>query len=218
MQVVLEFPYITIDGAPGVLHMASALTISYSVYRKKAPVYNLGQPILSGFSVGHKYVAGSLVTVAFDIDEISDFINRMVRYRQSKFNTYVDDPDTTNNKIDRNKPVGSSFEVNLEGRTRGTYKNVHTIMRDDLTEFNMHVIMEDEIYGPDRARKLIVYGCQFINNGQVMSIDDIVTENTLSFIARDVREQFDARDKLESIASGVGNITTASDVLTWRRG
>ncbi len=180
IQVILEFPSITINGSPGMLHLTSAISVSYSVYRAKTNVYNIGQPLLAGLALGKKYVAGSIITVSWDIDEISEFVNE---YIESKENI---------EKTDDFGRVTEQFadqELNVKGRSLQSYKQLHTVMRDDLTSFNMMFVMDDEYYGAERVRCIKVYDCQFINNGQVMSINDIVTENTLSFIARDIREQ-----------------------------
>lgn len=194
IQVILRFPDLLVNGEPGVLHLASVITVSYSVYREKAPVYNIGQPLLSGFGIGKKYVAGSLITVSFDTDEISDFINRYLESQENK-------------DFDRTDAL-------LDG---GTYKKIHTMMRDDLSSFDMVFIMEDEMSGVGNAKEIILYDAQFINNGQVMSINDLITENTLSFIARDIREQRPFGTELESYTKNRIALT-ASQILNFTNG
>lgn len=140
------------------IYLGSAITISYSVHRDKVPVFNCGSSIADGFSLGNKYVAGSLITMMNDTDEFSSFMDS-VEQAQS------DDPYLT-----------------IENVKRG-----HSFMRDDLVPFNIHLVFASE-YSPDLTR-IIIYGATFINNGQVMSINDIITENTVSFVATEIDEQ-----------------------------
>lgn len=201
IQVLLEFPTVLIENNPAILHMASALTVSYSVHRAKTPVYNLGQPILDGFGIGKKYVAGSMITIAYDQDEISDFISNTLKK--------VNENDAGNQRFTR-----SALEIEAlnDPTQRLSTKHIHTIMRDDLTPFNIHLIMSEENYGDERLRRIVIYGANFINNGQVMSIEDIVTENTLSFIGKDIREQHDIKEGLQS-AKATTSVVTASSLL-----
>ena len=194
IQVILEFPTLIVDGAPAILNMGSVVTVSYSVYRTKTPVFSLGQPLINGLGLGNKYVAGSLIGIMFDIEEISNFINEYVASNEDS--------------ISSDENLTGTIEI-----TTSTYKEIHTVMKDDLTSFNIHCLMDDEYYGADRARRVIIYDAQFVTSGQVMSIDDIVTEYTTSFIARDIREQHRLTDDITSLSNGAQSYITASDLL-----
>jgi hypothetical protein len=213
--VVLEFPTILIGGEPAVLTMASAISVSYSVYRAKSSVYNMGQPLLGGMAIGRKYVAGSIITVAYEVDEISEFINLFVDGTLAK--AAGDNAQTSSN------PTTLDTEITNQSIADSTLKNIHTVMRDDLTPFNIHFLISDENTGQAQARQVSVYGCQFINNGQVMSINDIITENTLGFIGRDVREQRPIDATTQSLAAGLSKslivgapVQTATQLLSKR--
>lgn len=170
-HVVLEFPGI------GYLYMGSVVTISYSVYREKTPVFNLGNTNVDGFAIGKKYVAGSMVSSMFLKDELADFIERHSDIEALKNSDYSD-----------------FLKKELSGG--GNLKEVHNYMRDDLTSFNVHLIFTSEY--SSEARRIIIYGANFINNGQVSSINDIVTESTASFVAKDVKEQHDISSEISS--------------------
>ena len=60
----------------------------------------------------------------------------------------------------------------------GTY----TFLADELPPFDITVTMANE-YG--KTSKLVIYGVRLINEGQVMSINDIYIENTYQFVAKD---------------------------------
>nr|DAK26586.1 MAG TPA: tail tube protein [Caudoviricetes sp.] len=62
-------------------------------------------------------------------------------------------------------------------------KHYPTMLDDELPPINVTISMVNE-YG-DRSR-LAIYGVTFVNEGQVMSINDTYTENTFQFYAKDI--------------------------------
>jgi hypothetical protein len=167
-HIVLEFP-----NERKFLYMGSVVSLSYSVYRDKTPVFALGQNTIRGFGIGNKYVAGSMVLNMFLDDEIATFINEVIGEREELL-----------------LPDGFNKDQ--------SYKETHTYMRDDITSFNIHAIFSSEYHGD--ATKITIYDANFVNNGQVMSVDDIVTESTASFVAKDVREQHRIGDIITPVA------------------
>lgn len=205
IQVMLEFPTIFVNGQAAILHMASCISISYSVYRAKSMVYNIGQPVLGGLSIGKKYVAGSIITVSYDIDEISNFVETNL----AQANNGQAFKKNSNGTIDDSASSAGTFGIFGDDGDQ-SLKDVHTVMRDDLTPFNIHLLSSEENYGDARANRIVVYGAQFINNGQVMSINDLITENTLQFIGRDIREQHAINSPSQSIISAIPTVTASS--------
>lgn len=140
------------------LYLGNALTISYSEYRDKTPVFNCGSHLIDGFSIGNKYVAGSLITVMYEVDEFANFLQQIDKDERTK-----------------------QFQ-NVVGM-----REFHSYGKDDLIPFNIHCLYTNEYSG--KLRETVIYDATFLNNGQVMSIDDIITENTLQYVARDISEQ-----------------------------
>lgn len=66
------------------------------------------------------------------------------------------------------------------------------VLDDELPPINVTISMANE-YG-DKSH-LALYGVTFVNEGQVMSINDIYTENTFQFYAKDVDYLKSERDK-----------------------
>jgi len=160
-HILLEFSRETKHGP--LLYLGSVMSLSYSVYRDKTPVFNCGSHLIDGFSIANKYVAGSLMTIMYEYDEFAEFLSGIELENRFKDNI--------------------SFEYqNVKG-----IKEFHTYMRDDLLPFNIHAIFTNEYSG--ETREVVIYDATFINNGQVMSIQDIITENTLQYVARDISEQ-----------------------------
>ncbi|RLA68518.1 MAG: hypothetical protein DRQ78_00080 [Epsilonproteobacteria bacterium] len=160
-HILLEFSREVGHGA--LLYLGSALSLSYSVYREKTPVFNCGSHLIDGFSIANKYVAGSLISVMYEFDEFAAFLNQI--------------------EIDQK----TSYKTASEYRNAVGIKEFHTFMRDDLIPFNIHALFTNEYSGD--MRKIVIYDATFMNNGQVMSIEDLITENTLQYVARDIAEQ-----------------------------
>lgn len=196
--IVLEFPH---ESSTDFLLMGSCVSLSYSVFREKTPVFALGKNVIQGFSVGNKYVAGSMVLNMFLDDEIATFISGVLKGEKqssgsgrapSGVNVYNMQDDT-----ERYNTQPSSMTQGIASSNGGPvsgFKNSHTYMRDDITSFNIHVIFSSEQIGDyesgeAESTRIVIYDAQFLNNGQVMSIDDIVTESTASFVAKEVKEQ-----------------------------
>lgn len=66
------------------------------------------------------------------------------------------------------------------------------VLDDELPPINVTISMANE-YG-DKSH-LALYGVTFVNEGQVMSINDIYTENTFQFYAKDVDYLKSERDR-----------------------
>jgi endonuclease YncB( thermonuclease family) len=150
----------------GALYMGSIISISYSTYRDKTPVYNLGNTNIDGFAFGKRYVAGSIVKTLFMNDDLRQFLT----------------------KIKNDIGLKTSLD-NLYALGNDNIKTYHNLLIDDLIPFDIIIVMCSE-YG-DWAISEVVYGATFINTGQVHSIADLITETTMSFIANDAKMTHD---------------------------
>lgn len=171
------------------IYMGSVITLSYSVYRSKQSVFNCGTNTIDGFAIGNKYVAGTLIKSISSTDEFSAFLGII-----------------KNNLM--NKQLADSILPT-------TSKEVHDIMKDDLITCDINVIFASEYTG--KIKHEVIYGANFINNGQVMSVNDIITESTMSYIARSVKPL----DSTENGVSGIANnriVNSATSLLMARKG
>jgi len=191
-HILLEFSQETGHGA--LLYLGSALSLSYSVYRDKTPVFNCGSHLIDGFSIANKYVAGSLMTVMYKYDEFAEFLKQL--------------KDDERMKSEAQK-TASKNNITSEYQNAVGIKEFHTFMRDDLMPFNIHAIFTSE-YGSE-TREIVIYDATFINNGQVMSIEDLITENTLQYVARDISEQHAIGGEKHNLP--YSNATSASALL-----
>ena len=158
------------------------MSFSFSVYREKTPVFNIGENVIDGFSINKKYVAGTMVNALLGKDEIAEFINQYQKFAKGQGLSKYQDLATY-----------STYKAKTESQQ---IKKFHTFMKDDLTQFNVDVLFTSEY--TDDVSRITLYGCNFINNGQVMSVHDMISEYTMSFVARDMRELHDLSDQVQS--------------------
>lgn len=167
------------------IYFGTAITISYSIYRSKQSVFNFGNNLIDGFAIGNKYVAGTLIKGIFTRDELNDALSIIKNGLIASF-----DPKKLTDISNRNV--------------------VHGLMKDDLLSCDINIIYTNEYTG--EVQYETIHDATFINNGQVASINDIITESTLSYIARDVKSM----ERIKSDISGAGNanaIRTATQIL-----
>lgn len=194
--VIFEIPgYDKNEGSMYII-MKSIISISVSTARAKMPVIHLGQNSVNGFALGNKTVAGSIIkTLIFD-DEFSRaieiFTDKSLKDRKS---TFFED-------------LGSKtfFDNNKYSITQ---KHFDDIMRDDIVPFNIHTFAYSEYAGPKHKFLMnSVYGCTLINEGQVQSIENLITENTFTYIAKYARlgqtvtRDYQSYQNLETVLSG----------------
>lgn len=184
----------------GALYLGTCISISYSVYREKSPVFNLGENVIDGFSINKKYVAGSFVNAVLGKDELAEFINQYSKYAK---------------QVDlQNFQELATYTAYKNKTESDQVKKFHTFMKDDLTSFNVDIIFTSEY--TDDASVITLYGCNFMNNGQVMSIHDLVSEYTLSFVAKDIREMHSLNDPITSSYNNqeAARYTTTTSLLS----
>ena len=124
--------------------LGSITTLSYSLYRTKQPVINLGRTNINGATRGARIFAGSMIFTMINqhwLKELQDSseLSWLADYGQLK--------------------------------------------ADELPLFDLMVVSANE-YGSYVS--MFLYGVDITDEGQVVSVNDLFTENTCSFIARDI--------------------------------
>lgn len=195
-SVLFEFPNYHEDEGSVFILMRSIVSLSVSVHRAKIPVIPLGQNSVQGFALGNKTVAGSIIkTLTFD-----DEFHQVVEYYTSQSLADKEDNFIAN--------LGTK-QASLDSRYQITQKQFDDIMRDDLVPFNIYSYAMSEYTG-HTGRMIFnsIYGCTIINEGQVQSIENLITENTFSFIAKyaklgqTVAQDMKSFPNLETVMSG----------------
>lgn len=168
----------------------SVITIAYSVYKSNIPVYLLGENMVSGFGLGNKVVGGSIIKTLTYKDELIDALS----FYQSTAIKYKDEHAVPN--------LGSKLNISI--------KDFESLMRDDMPEFNIYMYSMSEYTG--KTRMDAIYGVKITNTGQVQSIENLITENTLSFVARNIKQANEIGSDGYSIPS-VRAVPTVSQIL-----
>ena len=161
-----------------IVHLESAHTISVSVHEAKGQARALGHRGIKGLARGVRTIAGSLIMTVINDHPLSELLT-----------SYWDiwGPDD---------PLGWSIDRNLVGtgsaRSQFEYSNRLAVL---LRPFNISVQYVSEVAPLYDERKgdvaegagWLLRGVEFIDEGQVTSVNDIVTEMTFSFIAYDFK-------------------------------
>lgn len=199
--IVLEFPTYKTDGSSSsfFVKMNSIVSLSYSVHRAKIPMTPVGQTCVSGFGLGTKTVAGHIIKTLLYTDELSEAVSVFTKLAIKDKNANY----STN--------YGSKTSISFDDRYQISQKDFDSLMRDDITPFNIHSISISE-YTAKIVRDTI-YGCTIINTGQVRSVENLMTENTIAFMAKNVEENKDVNETLPSFTSVNSGVMSLSRLL-----
>ena len=173
-------PYVYFDRSPEqTIPLESLHTISFSVHEAKGPARSLGFRGVRGFSRGVRTIAGSMIFIVVADHPLRDVF---------KVGAAVDLIEQTGWSIDKARNgVGSMFDT-LESTN---------LLPTLLPPFNLIVTYVSEMsaysFSPESNQLIIpgaavaLNGIEFIDDGMVTSVNDIVSEITYSFVARDMK-------------------------------
>lgn len=92
-----------------------------------------------------------------------------------------------------NKEVLSEMLVQnyqVDSADRDNYGVWAAVMVDQIPPFEITISFVNE-YGA--VSRMVLYGVELVNEGQTMSIDDLITENVCTFVARHIEPLYDMR-------------------------
>lgn len=141
----------------GPVVIGSLTTISYSMYRNKKPVINIGRTNINGVTRGSRIFAGTMIFTLIN--------QHWLKELQQQGCTWLSEYGYTNE--------------NGEWLPDGSYD----LKVDDLPLFDIMIVSANE-YG--NAVSMYIYGIDFTDEAQTISVEDLFTENTFSFVARDI--------------------------------
>lgn len=198
VRVIFEFPKYNAKGDSAFIIMDDLITISYSAYRVKSGTFTLGQNSIVGFGLGNRLVAGTINRTVFTTDKLSEL--------QSKI--YVGNQDDIKKRLvgmDNQLPSGLPA------------KDLHSIVMDDLSYFNIHMYsISEATYGEKDEKPMerfdSIIGATIMNTGQVYSIHDLATESTMSFQAKAYKTSSDITDFSRS-SGNARSFPTGSEIM-----
>jgi hypothetical protein len=172
--------------------MANLQAISYSVTREKAPLYTMGAADPRSFSRGKRGIAGTLIFVMFDkhalLDTFGIFADTADRLT---FQSDKDDhpPVVGDREFNSDTPLSSlglgdvtlAEDTLMENIGSDQNPNAAAWFVDQIPPFDITLAAANE-YG--RLAVMRIYGVEILNEGYGVSIDDIVSEQQMTYVAR----------------------------------
>jgi hypothetical protein len=154
--------------------MTQMATISISIHEAKSPVRRIGERGVSGYTRGIRTIAGTIVFLV-----IEDHPLRMLAAK---------DPANIYSNL-----VGWSRDLTTKGVGSGHGKN--NIKFDNkistlISPMNIMLRYQTEVARngqADPGASMILEGVEFVNEGIVTSVNDMVTEVVCQFVAQDIR-------------------------------
>jgi len=173
--------------------------ISYSITREKAPIYTMGSADPRSFSRGKRGIAGTLIFIVFDRHAILSTLGGLAPTGGLLFQSDIDDihPDfqiVSTGDLDKAQDVlGSTSGVTPADTVDNQESNISQVgadqelasawYADQIPPFDISIAAANE-YG--HLMVMRIYGAECLNEGSGVSIDDIVTEQQHTFVARQV--------------------------------
>jgi hypothetical protein len=192
-----SFSGIDIKATFGTKVIGTLQGISYSISREKAPIYTMGSADPRAFARGKRGIAGSLVFIQFDEDPLMwELANRAPgeEARRLYFLSDVDDlrPEYSQEIVVGETSVAADPEgINVPGATAQQQESEITSAgsdqkpaipwyADQIPPFDIVLAAANE-YGALAIMKIL--GVELMNSGYGVSVDDIVSEHSFTYIA-----------------------------------
>jgi hypothetical protein len=148
--------------------------VSYSVTREKAPLYTMGSADPRSFSRGKRGIAGTLIFTVFDRSALIETFRGMDD-KSGWF--FAHDTDIAKHEDTEQKASTVSMDINTDSTWQKAWYT------DQIPPFDIVLTAANE-YG--QVAQMSLKGVEILNEGSGMSIDDIVTEQQMTFVAREV--------------------------------
>jgi hypothetical protein len=195
-----SFSGVDIKAVIGANVIGSIQGISYQVAREKAPIYTMGSPDPRAFARGKRAIAGSLVFIQFDQEPLMYELANPDPKETSRRLYFLSDIDDLRPEYaaGQEMPVQGTTVVpagpaspNFPGANIGNQESNITTAGSDQTKalpwyadqippFDVVLAGANE-YGALAIMKIL--GCELMNSGYGVSIDDIVSEHSYTYIA-----------------------------------
>jgi len=163
------------------IHLDTLHTISISVHEGKGQVRRLGQRGIAGLTRSMRSIAGSMIFVIVNDHPLRGLQN-YDNYDGVKYGWSLDRFTTGMGRAPGIGPETLVFRNKL-----GTLLSPFNLLLRHVTEYPVNLQIDGEgRVTVDAAAELIV-GIEFIDEGKVTSANDIYTEITYSYIAKDYK-------------------------------
>jgi hypothetical protein len=172
--------------------LAELQAISYSVTREKAPLYTMGSADPRSFSRGKRGIAGTLIFLVFDrhalLGTFGIYASDPIKFMSDKDDAHPDAAgaiapvaiaQATNvlNAGNQVQAAESSLTTNIDEDQEA----MAPWFSDQIPPFDITLAAANE-YGSFAVMR--IFGVEILNEGYGVSIDDIVSEQQMTYVAR----------------------------------
>jgi hypothetical protein len=164
--------------------------VSYTITREKAPLYTMGSADPRSFSRGKRGIAGSLIFLTFDRSALLNIMRTQSQgvylgwkheVRQSDLATA---PDRVFKGLDAEGQVGTFRSSGQAGNKLRSDKVIALPQyHDQIRPFKVVIYAANE-YG--HSADMTIHGVEVMNAGSGMSVDDITTDESCTFVATSI--------------------------------
>jgi len=161
------------DSPENMIDLSSLATISISVHEAKSPVRRLGERGVSGYTRGIRTIAGSMVFLVIEDHPLWKLIHANNNYSPGYSST------------DWNRDSDRSIS-RINQRKLSTMIRPFNIMLFYQTEIMKNTSLEHaKRFTTNERASLIIENIDILNEGLVTSVNDMVTEVQMQFVAQD---------------------------------
>lgn len=162
--------------------------VSYTVTREKAPLYTMGSPDPRAFSRGKRGIAGSLIFLVFDRSNLIEALEeKAVFWSDTMDGSFLKEGRSINTggpgdwktlSLESGPGTGEVAEYR-----DGVVRQARAWYHDQIPPFDVVLTALNE-YG--HAARMVIRGVEILNAGSGISIDDITTDENMTFVATDI--------------------------------
>ena len=169
---------------------------SYSITREKVPIYTMGDPEPKSFSRGKRGIAGTVIFTMFDRHALVEtFKDRHFFADKSalKYDYTAGSTSTVAASLKRGSEIAgtaaltghAAVEAGLgdAGVAGGDHEAASPWYVDKIPPFDIVLSAANE-YGAMAV--MMIFGIEILNEGYGVSIDDVVSEQQMTYVARSV--------------------------------
>ncbi len=208
-----SFSGVDIKAVMGNTIIGELQAISYSISREKAPLYTMGSADPRAYSRGKRGIAGTLIFLMFDrhsflghfgvfnnelgkqyqpyLDEDEEIFGENLSSPESTIGSEQGTVGTSSVAFTNLGFIGNTFTAGLgqqatsgldgDSQLSELAHQTKSFFSDQVLPFDVTLAAANE-YGALAVMR--IYGCEILNEGYGVSIDDIVSEQQMSYIAR----------------------------------
>ena len=162
--------------------------VSYKIDREKAPVYTMGSADPRSIARGKRLITGACVFVTFDRDSLLETM------AESTNKPWLNKDETANLNLNKSTVATSSGvaggsisvagQAGLAGDNPYAFtENMDAQLADQLLPFNITLVGASE-YG--NVSKMTIFGVELMTEAGGVSIDDLVLESQMAYIAKGI--------------------------------